>query len=212
MRTSSILVIVWVIIAIAASFAFIYLALNFFKKQEYTAGKLSQRLMCFLLDMFSLNVLTFVIGIIVLIKMGNVSETVTDYILTVQKETGSRFWYDFGYLQMILTGIYAVYSTVCESLNIRGTLGRIRSDLAVVSSTGETLSIGAVILRNILKFAFIIPALYFGGLKGLIILLIFFYVVYRLSKSGKLLHDYLGKSKVVLVEEELKEIKAVPIV
>lgn len=211
MRTSSILVIVWVIIAIAASFAFVYLALNFFKKQEHAAGKLSQRLMCFLLDMFSLNTLTFIIGIIVLIKMGNVSETVTDYILTVRKETGSRFWYDFRYVQMLLVGIYAVYSTICESLNIRGTLGRVRSNLAVVSSTGETLSIGAVILRNIVKFAFIIAALYLGGLKGLILLLVFFYTVYRLSKSGKLLHDYLVKSKVVLTKEELKEIKAVPV-
>ncbi len=212
MRTDSILVIVWVAIGLAASFAFIYLALNFFKKQEHTAGKFSQRVMCFLLDMFSLNVLAFVIGGIVLIKAGNVSETVTNYVLLVQKETWVRFWYDFRYVQMLLVVLYAVYSTICESLNIRGTLGRIQSDLVIAPIVEQkSLSIISVILRNALKFAFIIPALYLGGLKGLIGLMIFFYVIFRLSKSGKLLHDYLGGTKVMIKETELKKVKAVPV-
>ena len=152
MRTSSILTIVWVIIGLAASFAFVYLALNFFKKQEHTAGRFSQRLMCFLLDMFSLNALAFIIGGIFLVKSGNVSETVTDYVLLVQKETGTRFWYDFGYVQMLLVGVYAIYSTICESLNVRGTLGRLRSDLIIMSSEeGKPLSVVSIVLRNSLK-------------------------------------------------------------
>lgn len=212
MNTNTIVLFLWIGIGIAMSFAFVYLALNFFKKQDFIVAKFSQRLMSFLLDMFSLNVITFAVGMIILAQMGNVKEIVTNYVLLVQEQGGGRFWYDLRYIQMILILIHGVYSAIAESLKWKGTLGRVRSDLNVITEEGTPLSPLNSILRNLLKTTTIALSLLFFGLKGLIVLMIIYYAIYRLSSSGKLLHDYLAKSKVIIVEEELKEIKEVSII
>ena len=205
--TPTIVLLLWIGIGIATSFVFIYLALNFFKKQDLVTAKFSHRLMSFLLDMFSLNVIVFTIGMLVLYQMGNVKETVTNYVLLVQQEGGGRFWYDFRYLQMILIVIHGIYSAIAESLKWHGTLGRVKSDLNVITEEGTALSPINSILRNLFKTTTIALALLFFGLKGLIVLMLIYYTIYRLSASGKLLHDYLSKSKVIIVEEELKTVK-----
>lgn len=204
-QTPTIVLLLWIAIGIAASFVFIYLAINFFKKQDFVAAKFSHRLMSFLLDMFSLNVLACVIGVILFAQTGDIKKVATDYVLLVQEEGGIRFWYDMRYLQMILVLVLGVYSMVAESL-WNGTLGRVRSDLNVVTEEGNTLNPINSILRNLLKTAPIAIILLYFGFMGLVGLMLIYFTIYKLSASGKLLHDYLAKSKVIIVEEELKEV------
>lgn len=210
-QTPTIVLLLWIAIGIAASFVFIYLATNFFKKQDFVAAKFSHRLMSFLLDMFSLNVLACVIGIILYAQTGDIKKVATDYVLLVQEQGGGRFWYDIRYIQLILVLVLGVYSMVAESLQWRGTLGRVRSDLNVVTEEGNTLNPINSILRNLLKTAPIAIVLINFGFMGLVGLMLIYFTIYKLSASGKLLHDYLGKSKVIIVEEELKEVKDVPV-
>lgn len=204
-QTPTIVLLLWIAIGIAASFVFIYLAINFFKKQDFVTAKFSHRLMSFLLDMFSLNVLACLIGVILFAQTGDIKKVATDYVLLVQEEGGIRFWYDMRYLQMILVLVLGVYSMVADSL-WNGTLGRVRSDLNVVTEEGNTLNPINSILRNLLKTAPIAITLLYFGFMGLVGLMLIYFTIYKLSASGKLLHDYLAKSKVIIVEEELKEV------
>ncbi|MCP4520133.1 MAG: RDD family protein [Cytophagales bacterium] len=205
----SLLMTLWIAIGACVSFVVVYLALNFFQKQDFITAKLSQRLLAFILDMLSLNAIVLVLFLVFIIREEDPRTTVTNYVLLVQEQTSIRFWYDFRYVQTWVIVAYGLYSIIGEWL-YQGTLGRIRMDLRVSSAKYEEntkVSLSNIIIRNVIKTVSLGLVLLYFGLFGWFVLLAAYYIVYKIGLYGRLPHDYLAQTRIIREDEEKVPVK-----
>lgn len=166
------------------AFIIIYSKKNFYQKKEHLYSSNTKRAFALLLDFTILNALNF-LYILLKVMLDEVYRqefsVFADYVFH-HAGTGLAGWFLRTQLKLLL--FYSVYSLIFEITPLRSTFSAYHMGLKVTNIDGKEVSIGQVILRNIIK-------------PISILLWPVFAVISNLNRSRSWIHDLLSKTAVI---------------
>ncbi|OOQ59163.1 RDD family protein [Mucilaginibacter pedocola] len=110
-----------------------------------TEGNLASfwvRLLAYLIDSI---ILGFAIALLASDYLEQMATLFTSTTITVEQKMQRL------QLNLLLTAVFALYNTLCESTPMRGSIGKMLCKLAVVDADGRRLSVGRALVRNFTK-------------------------------------------------------------